>query len=214
GLVDDNFIGQGPGFASNGYRGFSPLVGPPNVSNADYFSTMAGQSYLWSYGCGGGTWDGANGIGNSGTFASTSVHSVFTILFGSYFGDFDSGNNFMRSSLGSGTILTCFWAGLPNWFFHHMGLGETIGYATKLTQNNGNGHYEPANPHAGRVHIALMGDPTLRMAMVGPPTNVMGTVNGNSVSLTWTASMDNVLGYHVYRYVPATQTWQRVTDAA
>ncbi|MBS1938265.1 MAG: thrombospondin type 3 repeat-containing protein [Bacteroidetes bacterium] len=214
GLVDDNFQGYGDAFAANGYRGFSPLVGQANVTDNDYFSSMSGQSWLWSYGCGGGYWDRANGVGTSADFAANSVKSVFTILFGSYLGDFDCQNNFMRSSLGSGTVLSCFWAGYPNWFFHHMAMGETIGYATRLTQNNGNGHYAPANPNAGQVHIALLGDPTLRMAMVGPPSNVAGIVNGNSVQVTWAASTDNVLGYHVYRYVPGTQSWQRVTTEA
>ncbi len=212
GLVDDNFIGQGPGFASIGYRGFSPLVGQANVSDQDYFTTMVSQSYLWSYGCGGGYWDAANGVGTSADFASKYVNSVFTVLFGSSFGDFDCQNDFMRAALGSGTILTCFWGGLPNWYFHHMGMGETIGYALRLTQNNISGLYTPANDGAGLVHIALMGDPTLRMSMVGPPSNVTGTVQGNNVALGWTASLDNVLGYHVYRFISASQTWQRVTN--
>ncbi|MGB3868071.1 MAG: thrombospondin type 3 repeat-containing protein [Flavobacteriales bacterium] len=213
-LVDDNFQGYNAAFASNAYRGFSPLVGSVNVQDLDYFSTLPNQSYLWSYACGGGNWDNALGVGSSSDFATKSVRSIFNILFGSSFGDYDSHNNFMRSSLGSGTVLTCFWAGYPNWFFHHMGLGETIGFSTKLTQNNGNGHYAPANPEAGKVHIALLGDPTLRMSMVRPPSNVQGAINGSTVDLTWTVSPDNVLGYHVYRYVPATQSWQRVTTSA
>lgn len=214
GLVDDNFVGQGPGFASIGYRGFSPLVGQQNVTDQDYFPTLVNQSYLWSYGCGGGYWDSANGVGNSNDFATKNAKSVFTALFGSSFGDFDCQNDFMRSALGSGTILTSFWGGIPNWFFHHMGMGETIGYAVKLTENNVNGLYTPANDGAGQVHIALMGDPTLRMTMVGPPSNVTGNVQGNNINLSWTGSLDNVAGYHVYRYVPATQSWLRVTNSA
>ncbi|MBK7287282.1 MAG: T9SS type A sorting domain-containing protein [Flavobacteriales bacterium] len=211
-LVDDNFVGYNDAFASNGYSGFGPLVGPANVVDLDYFSTMQNQSYLWSYGCGGGYWDSANGVGHSSDFATSDLKSVFTILFGSSFGDFDCQNDFMRSSLATGKTLSCFWAGYPNWFFHHMGMGETIGFATRLTQNNGNGHYSPANSSAGMVHIALMGDPTLRMSMVGPPSNVVGTVNGNTVNITWSGSLDNVLGYHVYRFISATGSWQRVTD--
>ena len=213
GLVDDNFVGYGDAFASNGYRGFSPLVGKDNVSDNDYFTSMESQSYLWSYGCGGGYWDRANGVGTSSDFATKNVKGVFTVLFGSSFGDFDCQNNFMRSSLGSGNVLSCFWAGYPNWFFHHLAMGETMGYALRLTQGN-TGHYAPANPSAGQVHIALLGDPTLRMAMVGPPSNVAGTVNGNTVQLTWTASTDNIIGYHVYRFVSASQSWQRITTQA
>ncbi len=213
-LVDDNFQGYEDAFASNAYSGFGPLVGPSNVFDLDYFTTLQNQSYLWSYGCGGGYWDAANGVGHSVDFTTSELKSVFTILFGSSFGDFDCQNDFMRSSLATGKTLSCFWAGYPNWFFHHMGMGETLGFATLLTQNNVNGHYSPTNTGSGLVHIALMGDPTLRMSMVGPPSNVAGTVNGSTVNITWSGSLDNVLGYHVYRFIPATGSWQRVTNTA
>ena len=62
-LVDDNFQGYNAAFASNAYRGFSPLVGSVNVQDLDYFSTLPNQSYLWSYACGGGNWDNALGGG-------------------------------------------------------------------------------------------------------------------------------------------------------
>ncbi|MBS1583425.1 MAG: thrombospondin type 3 repeat-containing protein [Bacteroidetes bacterium] len=214
GVVDDNFTGYSDAFSQNAWRGFAPLVSPSNVAAGDYFSSLNGGSYLWSYGCGGGWWDNANGVGTAAQFASSAPQGVFTILFGSYFGDFDAPNDFMRASLASGTTLTCFWAGYPNWFFHHMGMGETIGYSTTLTQNNGNGHYEPANPSAGRVHIALLGDPTLRMNMVRPPSNLAGAVAGSNATLTWTASSDAVLGYHVYRFNTAGQSWVRLTTNA
>lgn len=214
-LVDDNFTGYSDAFSQNGWRGFAPLVNPNNVAAADYFSNMSGQSYVWSYGCGGGWWDNANGVGSTAQFASTNIQTVFTILFGSYFGDWDSQNNFLRAPLASGRALTNFWAGYPNWFFHHMGMGETIGYATTLSQNNGNNHYEPANPQAGRVHMALMGDPTLRMRMVAPPGAVNPTlVNSTLVNVGWTAAAEAVLGYHVYRWNASTQTWQRRTTNA
>ncbi|MEZ4808128.1 MAG: thrombospondin type 3 repeat-containing protein [Flavobacteriales bacterium] len=214
GLVDDHFDGYADAFSQNGWRGFGPLVHPDNVQALDYFSTLGGQSYLWSYGCGGGWFTGANGVGETSNFASTPVRTIFTILFGSYFGDWDNTNNFLRAPLASGNALTNFWAGYPNWYFQHMGLGETIGYGTILSQNNGNGHYEPANWQAGRVHMALMGDPTLRMHVVAPPTNVSATPIQNNVDLSWSASAEQVLGYHVYRWTNAASGWQRRTTAA
>ena len=215
-VVDDNFTGYADAFSQNAWRGFGPLVHPNNVAAGDYFTALSSQTHLWSYGCGPGWWPSANGVGNTTQFASSNPQGIFTILFGSYFGDWDFQNNFLRAALASGNILTNFWAGYPNWFFHHMGMGETIGYATTLTQNNANGHYEPANPQAGRIHIALMGDPTLRMHVVAPPSNVQASsANGSSTTVTWTASPEpGLAGYHVYRFNSATQQWVRRTTTA
>jgi hypothetical protein len=146
-------------------------------------------------------WDNAGGVGSTAQFATSNLAGIFTILFGSYFGDFDCTNNFLRAALASGTTLTNFWSGYPNWFIHHMGLGETIGYETVLTQNNANNHYEPNNGQRGRVHICLMGDPTLRMHVVAPPSAVACSyINSSTATITWAAAPDAVIGYHVYRF--------------
>ncbi|MCB0809399.1 MAG: fibronectin type III domain-containing protein, partial [Flavobacteriales bacterium] len=213
-VIDDNFTGYGDAFAQNGWRGFAPLVHPNNVNAGDYFGSLSAGSYVWSYGCGGGWWNGSNGIGTTTDFVSSNLQSVFTILFGSYFGDWDGTDNFMRAALASGRTLTNFWAGYPNWVFHHMGLGAPIGKAVVLTQNNGNGHYEPANWQAGRVHISLLGDPTLRMHVVAPPSSANASVlNSSSATISWGTSPDAVLGYHVYRYDPQAGNWQRRTSS-
>jgi hypothetical protein len=100
GLVDDNFgYFGGEAFASTGYKNIGPIVGPGNVVANDYFTTMADSNYLWSYGCGGGWFSGAGGIGSTGDFANSHTQSVFTMLFGSYFGDWDSPDNFLRAPL-------------------------------------------------------------------------------------------------------------------
>ena len=213
GLVDDNFTGYSEAFSQNGWRGFGPLVHPNNVAAADYFSTMATQSRLFSYGCGGGWFNSSNGVGNTAQFGTTQVKTIFTFLFGSYFGDFDTQDNFLRAPLASGHALTSAWAGFPNWFIHHMGMGETIGYSLLLAQNNSTNHYEPTNGQTSRVHMALMGDPTLRMHVVAP----VGQVNcaqssGTTAGITWTASADAVIGYHVYRYDANAQSWVRRTS--
>ena len=213
GLVDDNFTGYSEAFAQSGWRNFGPLVGPSNVAAQDYFGTMGGQSRLWSYGCGGGYYSSSNGVGNTANFASTPIKTVFTLLFGSYFGDYDTPDNFLRAPLASGQALTCAWAGFPNWFFHHMGLGETIGYSTVVSENNTT-HYEPTNGQTSRVHMALMGDPTLHMHVVAPVSNVACvTANSTTASITWSPSADQVVGYHVYRFDTGTQSWLRRNTA-
>lgn len=207
-IVDDNFTGFTDAFGQNGYRGFGPLVHPNNVVAGDYFTSLNQQSHLWSYGCGGGWFNSANGVGSTSDFASTFPQGIFTILFGSYFGDWDTQNNFLRAALASGTILTNFWAGYPNWYFHFMGLGEPIGTSVIATQQNGGNLYAPQNPNAGQVHLALMGDPTLRLRNVAPPSNVNGSLGGGTTGVvTWSPSPEAVDGYNVYRFDPNTGSW-------
>jgi hypothetical protein len=53
---------------------------------------------------------------------------------------------------------------------------------------------------ARQVHIALMGDPTLRLQYVAPPSALDAIEVAGDVELTWEASPDaGILGYNVYR---------------
>jgi hypothetical protein len=121
---------------------------------------------------------------------------------GSYFGDWDNESNLLRAPLGSTTYtLTASYSGFPHWLYHPMALGQTAGYCARLTQNNRtNTVYRPFNESAGLVHIALMGDPTLRMHPVQPPGGLAAVRTSRGVKLSWTASPEDALrGYHVYR---------------
>ncbi len=46
---------------------------------------------------------------------------------------------------------------------------------------------------------SILGDPTLRLHRVTPPTNPVATRNGSAVLLSWSASPEAGLGYFVYR---------------
>ena len=201
-MIDDNFgYFSGEAFAASGYKNFAPLVGTNSVTAADYFTSMTGNSYLWSYGCGGGSYTSASGIGNTSNFASSSLQGVFTMLFGSYFGDWDAPNSFLKAPLAQGNILTCVWSGRPHYQFHHMGLGENIGYGVLLTQNNPAGLYfaSPTGITGQWVHNGLMGDPTLRNDVLAPVSNVVATKAGNDCHISWTASPEqNLAGYNIY----------------
>ena len=123
-------------------------------------------------------------------------------------------NDFLRAPLGTTTYtLAAAWAGRPHWFFHHLALGETLGYCTRLSQNN-SGLYRPTQ-FTRQVHIALMGDPTLRMHVVLPPSGLTASVTNGSVTVTWNASADaNVVGYHVYRATSAGGPFTRLTGSS
>jgi hypothetical protein len=217
-LIDDNFgYFGGEAFASAGYRLGYALVGKPNVQTADFFNDTDANSFLYAYGCGGGTYLSANGVGSSLNFATDSINAVFTNLFGSYFGDWDFETNpFMPAALASkGSILTCGWAGRPTYFMHSMASGESIGYAMRETANasSNNGFYGTYGESG--PHVTLLGDPTLRALVVPPPGNLTAVQNCNSVTLSWNKIVDpNVLGYYVFRatnidgpYTRLTPTW-------
>lgn len=211
GVIDDNFGYFGSeAFASTGWKNFGPLCSPENVMANDYFTTTRDSSYLWSYGCGGGSYTSAGGIGNTNDFAASSLQSVFTMLFGSYFGDWDATNNFLRAPLAQGKTLTNAWSGRPHWMFHHMGLGENIGYSTRLTQNN-SALYFPSYG-ARFVHIALMGDPSLRNDVVAPVANVVAQQIEEGALISWSGSGEQVVGYNVYMKSEASTDYVKVND--
>lgn len=202
-LIDDNFkTGYTEAFAGNGWRNFSVMVSIDSVSEKNLISTLNTDFYQWAYGCGGGTYISAGGIGNTTNFASGPVKSIFTPLFGSYFGDWNYTNSFLRAPLCSEEpSLACFWAGRPNWHLHHMALGEHIGYSTRLTQNNTNLYKTPITQFGRFIHIALMGDPTLRTDYIKGATSVSVSNDPKSgATITWTASPEpGLAGYYVYR---------------
>lgn len=218
GLVSDNFGERnGEAFAASGWRNFGALVGAPNVERAWYaqfFPMATANSYLLGYGTGGGSWTTCNGVGGSDDFANNDTKAVFTFFLGSYFGDWDNESAFLRAPLGGTSYtLTAAWAGRPHWFVHHMGLGETIGYGARLSANNGNSTYRnPINTANRQVHVALLGDPTLRLHPVVPASNVQATGVGGNASIIWAPSTDaSIVGYHVYRGGSATGTFTRLT---
>lgn len=214
-LVDDNFgYFGGEAFAANGFRNAYPLVGQLNLVEGDFFNDTDNQSFLMGYGCGGGNYNGAGGVGSSTNFMSDSVNIVFSNLFGSYFGDWDfESNPFMPSALASrGGILTCSWAGRPHHFYQALASGETVGYVMWETMNAqfNNGFYGSYGESG--AHVALLGDPTLRAHVVKPATNLTVAPGGcSSVVLNWTASADAVSGYHIYRALSQDGPYTRLT---
>ena len=225
GIVQDNFQ-RSEGFSQNGFRNFSALLGKANVHTGDYQDHLTDSSYIWSYGAGAGNMDRAGGIVTTSDFARDTFNGVFTMLFGSYFGDFDGKNNLLRAALASkGQMLSASWAGRPHWHYHPMGMGVSLGRITQLTQNNALIPPMQQTPFltgafAGGVHVALMGDPTLTLYAFEPPTGLSTSVvkpTGNEdgdyglVNMEWQAS-SKANGYFVYRYDTALKRYRVLND--
>jgi len=213
-IIDDNFKAYGEGFSGTPYRGFGPLCGPENINGSgDFFTT---DTIMFAYGCGAGSYSSCSGVGATADFATKSVNSVFTMLFGSYFGDWDSENNVMRASLASkGSLLTTCWSARPHWFFHPMGLGRTVGDILITAQNNNqqyltsvfstkkykDGIIYQVDPRG--THISLLGDPTLRMTsnqpLLAPDIIQLSESSDNAITVQWSEGGGKYDGYCVYK---------------
>jgi hypothetical protein len=218
-LIGDRFGDiSGEAFAASGFRNFDPFVGHNATDRANEldgapadqrWSTMLSRgTYLWAYGCGGGSYVSMSGLGTRGTYGDVisadivggDAKAVFFMMMGSWLGEWDATDNIMRAALATPSLgLTCSWAGRPHWYYHHMALGEPIGYSARLSMNNNGLYRNQVNNFTRGVHIALMGDPTLRAHQLAPVSNLTGGGGAGDVRLTWTASPDGVAGYNVYR---------------
>jgi len=222
---------DGQAYAANGYRNFEPFVGPGNIVEADvsdaappeqrWISLATNNAWLWSYGCVAGQDDiiselGTHDIYNdlwSSDIVGQDAKVVFSMFFGSHFGDWTRTDNLMRSALATPSFgLTACIVGLPHWFCHHMALGEPIGYAARLTMNNTTLYQNQSNALTRAVFINLLGDPTLRMESVAPPAGLSASTTNAVVTLTWSPSADPVLGYLVYRAASDAGPFVRLTD--
>jgi len=181
---------------------------------------LSSESYLWAFGDGGGEMNSVSYLGTNQPYQNVfstdivngNAQGVFVMLFGSFLGNWDGQDNILRSVLATPTTGLCsFMSGEPHWFMHHMGLGETIGYGTRLTMNNSKLYQNESNIFTRAVYINLMGDPTLRMEPLGPPGDVTGASVPGGVELNWSSSADSVLGYHIYRSASAAGPFTRLT---
>jgi hypothetical protein len=231
----EQFLGMrnGEAFAATAYRAFSAFFGTGadaltdlNVQTNDqpgvWLPTLASNPYLWAYGDGGGSYSSVNSLGNTGLYhgmtstdlVGNDAKAVFVVFFGSWMGDWNTQDNLVRAVLATPSYgLAAVWSGRPHWFFHPMALGETIGYCARLTQNNTSLYQNQVNGFTRGIHIALLGDPTLRLHPMVPPTQLQGSVTGSAATLTWSASSEADLGYHVYRASTAAGPYTRLTSS-
>ena len=198
-LVENNFGSFSEGFGQTGWRNFTTMFGGGNVSTQNYEVELETNKYLFSYACGGGSYTSCAGVGTTNNlWVAKEIQTIFTINFGSYFGDWDSQNNFLRAALGSGDVLTNSWAGRPVWHFYDMSLGKHIGYCAKLTQDASGNFFYPGFS-AKSAHIALMGDPTLRLHALKPAADLVLSFTDGNIVASWNPSPDASHGYLVYR---------------
>lgn len=209
GAVDDKFNPNdySEKFAGSAWMNFSALFGPDAADSVPQFQeSLENESYIWAYGSNGGAYTSVMHVAYPDRFRDSQVNAVFTMLFGSYLGDWDSRDNIMRCALASRpSILTCNWGSRPNWHLHRMAFGETIGETARLSQNN-KYLYRSQGLYGFRyVHTGLLGDPTLKLHVPLPPENLrveridLGD-SGAKAKLIWDyPAGEDAFGFNVYR---------------
>ncbi len=233
-FIDDKFgVFGGEAFAASGYKAFAPMFGDKKITTGNYLDSCKTNSYLCSYACSGGQPDGFISYFTTDSFVKDSLPTVFTMFFGSWFGDWEFTNDFLRAPLASrGWQLTNCWSGRPHWIMHQMALGENIGYCARLSGVEVNLYlrnnlslmgvpslrtYVDGKYQGALRNNALMGDPTLRMHVVAPPG--AATINNTSdsataktqITINWGASpQGNLEGYNIYRAGDADSPFTRV----
>lgn len=222
----------GEAFAASGFRTFPALLGPGRTTianvednspaNERWISRLTAQDWLWVYGAGAGSATTIGGLGLHGTFddlwstdlVDLGARGTFYLLFGSWLVDWSKPDNIMRAALATPDHgLTAAWAGRPHLFLQHMAMGETIGFGVRLSQNNTSLYTNAVNRHTRGIHIALMGDPTLRMQVVAPASGLQVAPGGGPPALSWNASSEAEAGYHVYRATSDAGPYSRVTTS-
>ena len=217
--------------AQSGHMGLVACVGMDHLTevpptSGPFSAHVIGVPKLWSFQCGGGLQ--GTGSNNQVTFVGTAngvstqdlaqggMGSVFNMSFGSYFGDWDNEDNYLRAVLGSGNGLVHLWSAIPNWYVYPMAMGEPAGTCMRVSVNNTQQDHAPQNAgwqgqSMGRVHMALMGDPTLRQSQVKPPTDLVVGPSGWMTQFSWSPSPDDVDGYLVHRVDTVSGGFVRVT---
>ncbi len=202
-LVDDNFgYFGGEAFSRVAFRDGTAITGrPPDA--LDFFTTLNSPDggYLLAFGCGGGTSTGAGGVGSTTDFVNGSPNAIFVGLFGSYFGDWNYSNNFLRAALATkGPVLASTWFARPASNLHSLAALETFGDAfNRGIIGQGSFVYDSS----GRsIHQALLGDPTLRLFYPPRVSGLTAVVEGQGVRTMWSqATGPDVIGHHVFRRI-------------
>jgi hypothetical protein len=202
--IDDNFQKHGEIFASMIWSDFSALFGIDSTIAGDFVRPLDSEPIIMSFGCGAGSDWGVTNTLSLFHLDTANTGGIFSMLFGSYNGDWDNRDNILRAQLAfSKYALTCHWPGRPVWHHHHLSLGLPIGYTTRISQNN-QVLYESNGKYGYRyTHVSLLGDPTLKMYYEELPYNlqISSEISQKSklVNLSWNYDDSDILGFDVYR---------------
>jgi hypothetical protein len=139
----------------------------------------------------------------------------------SYFGLWAEPNQAIRATIGvTGLSLAFLWNVGPKYVLSDLSMGLPLGDATRRSTEHSRDVLLFERPERiyddfrvyRRTNMQLIGDPTLRLFQIAPPTGGNLTSGVNQAALSWTASSDpRVVGYHVYRHIARVGRYTRLT---
>ena len=205
-----------------------PAVGIPEYPNANWDSDQAytalnGPSLFYFKGSGGPDY---SNVGRSVFWTGMQSHWGYWFEPGA-----SSGQNRMARRLAEDTFTLSFtWSiGLyaydTSYLYHRMGMGFDTGDMMRVSISNRAGKGAPVGTMPvysdadSPLFMEHMGDPTLRLFMFAPPTDLSVVPSGGNAQLSWTASRPpppgepQVIGYHVYRANTANGPFTRLTPS-
>lgn len=163
-ILYDGFDGRQAGYAADGWNNLTALYGRDNVKEMRVREELPVNSYEMVYANAEGAFDNLSDAIYAIDVARYAYKGIHNMIFGSYNVDWDSPDNLLRSLIASEPMgLTAVWATRPFWTYYKLGIGETFGQALVSTQNNRFEYDYPSISYKGGVHIALVGDPTLKL---------------------------------------------------
>jgi hypothetical protein len=117
------------------------------------------------------------------------------MLGASYFGNWnDNTNNLLRALLCTPNYgYISMYAVHVNWHFQPSGQGDPVGFGLPYTLNS----VPYASGH--KIYMTLLGDPTLRLQTLLPPTAVEAQIVTSKVHLKWEPPRESGVRYLVYR---------------
>ncbi len=202
GLIDDGFgVLSSEIFSANAWMNFKTLC--DTIIEGKFLEKVTQKYFRFAYACNSGSYTSVWSSINSEECAKYNILSTFVILFGSYFWDWDTKDNLLRSILASSpNTLISIWSGRPFWHLHHFAFGYPLAWSFVVSANNSN-LYESTGKYGYRgMHLELLGDPTLRMYYPKPITNLEITSNENKIiRLFWNIpeTSENLVGYQILR---------------
>ena len=197
--------------ARNGSRLFG--FEPGKIVEGDLF--VQKESALWGYQSGFGSYDAIYSarqynIAHSSQDLAKPVNEPpigFYSLAGSYFGEWNISDTLMRVILGTPNYsLGVMWTHMIDWQFEPLGLGEPIGAGVIRTANE--------TPGGASRTLEFLGDPTLRLQITAPISNLSATPRNQRVLLTWNPAPESGAKYFVYRAHAAAGPFVRLTPVA